>query len=245
MAIRPPGGPGSPIMTGMAQDLPGTAAASEDADGDADGHITPARLQAFSDGVIAIAATLLVLDVRAPAAGAPVWPALGREWPALTAYVTSFLVIGIAWIHHHNLFHHVRRVDRTLLFLNLGMLMVISFLPVPTATLGGHLGGPGAPDAAVLYALSLGAASTWFFLLWNHLCAHPELMPAQARERAVAARRRSLLGPLVYLAAAGLALVSPLASVALDAALVLYFIAGRRSPATRTRWTDAPGRGTP
>jgi uncharacterized membrane protein len=125
----------------------------------AQGDITPARLQAFSDGVFAIAATLLVLNIKAPLAHQAVWSALGDQWAALAAYATSFLIIGVAWVHHHNLFHHVRHVDRTVLFLNLGMLLTISFLPVPTATLGNHLGGGDAVSAAVFYSASLAVTS--------------------------------------------------------------------------------------
>ncbi|MFD0327669.1 TMEM175 family protein [Streptacidiphilus monticola] len=160
-------------------------------------HITPARLSALSDGVIAIAATLLILDLKAPAAGQPVWRTLGHQWPALDTYAVTFLVIGIAWIHHHNLFHQVRQVDRTLLLLNIGMLATISFLPLPTATLGSHLRGIGATSAAVLYALSMTASALWFTLFWNHLCRHPELLHPGAREQARAARRKSFSGPQV------------------------------------------------
>ncbi|RFU39121.1 DUF1211 domain-containing protein, partial [Actinomadura logoneensis] len=171
--------------------------------------ISPGRLQAFSDGVFAIAATLLILDVHRPGRDEPVWSALRHEWPALDSYAVTFLVIGIAWIHHHNLFHRVARVDRTLLFLNLGLLATVSFLPLPTATLGEHLTRPHAADAAVFYTLSMAASSAWFTLFWHHLARHPELMHEAARGTAGRARRRSLLGPVGYLAAALVALASP------------------------------------
>jgi uncharacterized membrane protein len=150
---------------------PVAQAAAQDAVG-----ISPARLGAFSDGILAIAATILILDVRTPASGAPVWSSLQAEWPALAAYASTFLIIGIVWIHHHNLFHQVRAVDRTLLFLNLGMLLTIAFLPLPTATLGDHLGGPDGEAAAVFYGLSMTAASGWFVLFWHHLVRHPQLL---------------------------------------------------------------------
>jgi uncharacterized membrane protein len=201
--------------------------------------ITPARLEAFSDGVIAIAATLLVLDIHAPLTQKPVWSTLGHEWPALAAYAISFLIIGIAWIHHHNLFHQVRHVDRTLLFLNLGMLMTISFLPVPTATLGNHLTSDHAVEAAVFYAASLATASLWFTLLWNHLYAQPHLLHTAARRAVGSSRRHSLLGPVSYLAATLVALLSPVASLVMIGVVVLYFIVGRRAPASLTRWSTS------
>lgn len=195
--------------------------------------VSPARLEAFSDGVLAIAATLLILEVKAPLAGEAVWPALHHEWPAFAAYAVSFLVIGLVWIHHHNLFHQVRRVDRGLLFLNVGMLATVSFLPLPTATLGTHLTGHDAVPAAVFYSLSLLVASFWFTLFWNHLCARPYLLRADGAGQAHDARRRSLLGPAVYAVATLLALVTPVGSVMVEAALILYFIFGARSPAAR------------
>ena len=79
------------------------------------GGISPARLGAYSDGILAIAATILILDARTPASGARVSSSLPAEWPALAAYASTFLTIGIVWSHHHNLFHQVRAVDRTLL----------------------------------------------------------------------------------------------------------------------------------
>ncbi|MEV5573085.1 TMEM175 family protein [Spirillospora sp. NPDC052269] len=196
--------------------------------------ISSGRLQAFSDAVIAIAATLLILDVHRPGRDEPVWSVLRHEWPALDSFAVTFLVIGIAWVHHHNLFHSVVRVDRTLLFLNLGLLGTISFLPLPTATLGEHLTHPHATDAAVFYTLSMAVSSAWFTLFWHHLTRHPELLHEAARGTASRARRQSLLGPVGYLVAALVALVSPIGALALSALIVLYFIVGRRNPASRT-----------
>lgn len=204
------------------------------------GRVNPVRLTAFSDGIFAIAATLLIIDIRVPGSNERVWSALADEWPALVSYVISFLVIGIAWIHHHNLFHHVRHVDRTVLFLNLGMLVTIGFLPLPTAVLGTHLAGSESVPAAVFYAGSLAAVSLWFTLLWNHLYGQPHLVQPDLLDQVRQARRRAVLGPLSYLMAAGLALLSPVGSLGLIAAIVLYYIFGRQSPAARTRWLGPP-----
>ncbi|MBO2448789.1 DUF1211 domain-containing protein [Actinomadura barringtoniae] len=215
----------------MPDDLPATGPAVDAPDE----HISPARLQAFSDGVFAIAATLLVLEVKAPVTGQPVWSTLRHEWAALDAYAVTFLVIGIAWVHHHNLFHQVLKVDRGLLFLNLGLLGTISFLPLPTATLGNHLSGHDAVAAAVFYAVSMAVSSVWFTFFWHHLSAKPHLVRPSARSQTTLRRRQSLLGPLGYLAAAAIAPLSPVGSLAVSAAIVIYFILGRRSPAARTR----------
>lgn len=98
------------------------------------------RVEAFSDGVFAIAITLLILEIKVPeGAGEHLWTALGAQWPSYAAYVVSFLVIGIMWANHHTVFGYVARVDRTLLFLNLLLLLVVAALPWPTALLAEYL----------------------------------------------------------------------------------------------------------
>ena len=103
--------------------------------------VSSGRLEAFSDGVFSIAATLLVLELRVPpdAAGG-LGPALLAEWPSYASYVVSFLTIGIILVNHHALFANVRRVDRRLLFLNLLLLLSVSTIPFPTAIVGRYIG---------------------------------------------------------------------------------------------------------
>lgn len=94
------------------------------------------RVEAFSDGVFAIAITLLVLEIHVdPAAYEHLWRALGNEWPAYLAYVTSFLTVGSVWIAHHNLFTELKYVDPVLLRINLFLLMATAFLPFPTGVM--------------------------------------------------------------------------------------------------------------
>src|SRR3954453_20380785 len=113
------------------------------------------RLETFSDGVFAIAATLLVLEFSVHAAAGP---RLGHEllhlWPSYLAYATSFLTIGIIWMNHHHTGSLMARVDRTFLFLNNVLLMVIAFLPFPTRLVAEHLRGHGARPATLAYAAS-------------------------------------------------------------------------------------------
>jgi uncharacterized membrane protein len=97
--------------------------------------MTTGRLEAFSDGVLAIAITLLVLGIAIPPPDTALGAALLRLWPSYLAYVVSFLVIGAIWINHHAMFRHIVRVDGTLLVLNLLQLMVFAFLPFPTSVL--------------------------------------------------------------------------------------------------------------
>jgi uncharacterized membrane protein len=190
----------------------------------APGLLTTGRVEALSDGIIAIAATLLVLELHVPEPGEDVWTSLAHQLPSLAAYAVSFLTILIFWVNHHALFRAVARVDRTLLFLNGLLLLGISFVSFPTAALGRAL-SDGAHDrsAAVLYALTLAATAACFSGLWLYLRAHPGLLTEAVRPRATAALRRSLVGPLLYLVAAAVALVNAPTSLVLAAVVAGYF----------------------
>jgi uncharacterized membrane protein len=164
-----------------------------------------------------------VLELHVPEPGGDVWGSLAHQLPSLAAYAVSFLTILIFWVNHDALFHAVARVDRTLLFLNWLLLLSVSFISFPTATLGGALEG-GAYDrsAAVLYTLTLAVTAACFSGLWRHLQAHPELLAQTARPRAAAALRRSLVGPVLYLVAAVVALVSAPAALVVAAGVAGY-----------------------
>lgn len=98
------------------------------------------RFEAFSDGVFAIAVTLLVLEIKAPdlsqTTSSEAVTKLFQIFPHFLSYVTSFIVIGVLWINHHALFHFLKRVDRTALTINLFLLMCVAFIPYPTALIG-------------------------------------------------------------------------------------------------------------
>ncbi|PRY60948.1 TMEM175 family protein [Glycomyces artemisiae] len=195
--------------------------------------ISPARLEALSDGVLAIAATLLIIEVHAPESGEPVWASLLESWPALAAYAVSFLVIGIVWVNHHTLFRRVAHANRALLFMNLGLLATIAFLPLPTATIGTHLTGGQAVPAAIFYSLTMMASASWFTVLWGYLARHPHLMHPEARHEAQPAVVRSLMGPLLFGTAALVALVSPVVSLLVCASASAYFVVGHERWAAR------------
>jgi uncharacterized membrane protein len=186
--------------------------------------LTTGRVEALSDGIIAIAATLLVLELHVPEVGEDVWVSLAHQLPSLAAYAVSFLTILIFWVNHHALFHAVARVDRTLLFLNGLLLLGISFVSFPTAALGRALEGAAFDrSAAVLYAVTLAATAACFCGLWLYLRAHPGLLTESARPRAAAALRRSLVGPVLYLVAAVVALASAPVSLVVAAVVAGYF----------------------
>ena len=134
--------------------------------------MTKGRLEAFSDGVFAIAITLLVIELRPPElhAGEPLAQALWQQWPSYLAYLVSFLTIGVLWPNHHWIFEQVALVDGPLLVLNLAWLLWTALLPFPTAVAAQYLGagGEAARTAAALYTgvLALLALTALALLVW-------------------------------------------------------------------------------
>ncbi len=196
---------------------------------------TTARLEAFSDGVLAIAITLLVLEIHVPDVkhNESLAHALADLWPKYATFAVSFLTIGIMWINHHALFDRVTRVDRRLLFLNLLLLLSISFVPFPTAVLGDYVqDATQGHVAAALYGFNMFLVGCGFLALWRHLLAHPELRgPAFGDADVRAGLRRTIVGPVCYAASIAVAFVSAPAALAVFAGLALYFAVGRISRA--------------
>jgi uncharacterized membrane protein len=202
---------------------------------------TTERLEAFSDGVIAIAITLLVLQIAVPDvdSGNSLFAALWDDWPSFVAYTVSFVVIGIMWVSHHSMFERIAAVDRTLLFINLVLLLGIAFLPFPTALLATYVreGGTNASAAAAVYSLTMTIIGFIFTAMWVHLYRHPDLLVAGITpDRLRRSIRRSLVGPLIYAASIGLAYVSAVACFLVYALVALYFA---RGPSSRVLVSEA------
>jgi uncharacterized membrane protein len=131
------------------------------------------RIEAFSDGVIAVAITLLILDVHVPAVQTELLQALLREWPTYLGYVTSFLVITIFWANHHNMFRHIQQVNYALLLINSLFLMCMAFIPFVTALLTQYITSPTEQHtAAIVYGATLllnGILfnSIWWYAVWK------------------------------------------------------------------------------
>ena len=141
------------------------------------------RAEAFSDGVFAIAITLLVLGLRLSGRGALNGQLL-HAWPQYFAYVVSFLTIGIMWMNHHTILGHVQRVNRALLVLNLLLLMGIVVIPFPTALVADNLTNPRAANTAVVtYGLVMIAISCGFAGLWIYVATHAGALGAASRQR--------------------------------------------------------------
>jgi uncharacterized membrane protein len=185
------------------------------------------RLEAFSDGVFAIAITLLVLlfDVPARSEGQSLGHVLVHQWPSYASYVVSFVTVGIIWVNHHTLFRHIARVDRVFLFLNVLFLMTVAFIPYPTAVVARFLRSGDTRAAAVLYGITMTAMAISFNILWQYAARGYRLLAADADRREVAGITRSFWpGAFIYGAATGIAFASATASVILYALIALFYV---------------------
>lgn len=181
------------------------------------------RLEAFSDGVFAIAATLLILNVQA--SGSPLAGELARIWPSYAAYAVSFVTIGIIWVNHHTVMAQIAKVDRTFLMLHVFFLMLIAFIPFPTALLALHIRSEGARAAALSYGATLTLTAILINVLWRYAAHGRRLLRADADARIVAGISRSYLpGPFMYLAAMLVAFINPLASAGLYLAIAVFYV---------------------
>jgi uncharacterized membrane protein len=205
--------------------------------------LTTQRLEAISDGVMAIAATLLVLEIGRVELhdDQSLFDAIVDLWPSFTAYIVSFTVIALIWVAHHSMFERISSVDRPLLFLNLALLLGIGFIPWPTAVLADYIdeGGADASTATALYSLTMTLIGLVFVAMWAHLVRHPE---HTTEEVTTVQLRKSLrlaaVSPLVYGATIGLAFVSPFLCLAVYVMLAAYFA---RGPSARALLSEQAG----
>jgi uncharacterized membrane protein len=184
------------------------------------------RVEAFSDGVFAIAITLLILEVKVPEdAGDNLWSSLGSQWPSYAAYVVTFLIIGVMWVNHHTVFQYIARVDRTLLFLNLILLMGVAALPWPASVVAAYLrDGNAAHVALAVYGLFMVFHALVFQALWWHLTRNGRLFDDRVDvEAARATRARFALGSVAYPITVGLAFVSAPLTLAVHGLLAVYY----------------------
>jgi uncharacterized membrane protein len=187
------------------------------------------RIEAFSDGVFAIAITLLVIEIGVPHTeeGTRLFGALLKQWPSYLGYAISFLQIGVIWANHHNRFRFIVRSDHILLFLNILFLMCVAFIPFPTALLAHYLQGSEAErtTAGAVYAGTLAVTAVFFTLLWVYAAAGYRLVDRDLDPSLLQSMtRRYLFGMVAYLAAFALALVNVAASLILIVVLALLFV---------------------
>ena len=165
------------------------------------------RLEAFSDGVFAIAITLLVLELKVPDLGsAAVSPgalakALWQQWPSYVGLVTSFFTVLIMWVHHHAIMRNVRRTDAWLHFANGCLLLGVTFVPYPTAVLASYLQTPAARMAMAFYAGTFVFMAICFYLLIRAAFRKPLLSPDASDEFIAKTCHEYTFGPPLYLLA--------------------------------------------
>ena len=185
-----------------------------------------ARLETFSDGVFAIAATLLVLEFSVGAyQGANLGNALLHLWPSYLAYVTSFITIGIIWMNHHWCVGTMARVDRTLLFLNTLLLLTVAFLPFPTKLVADYLQKPGEQAAVFAYDATFVVMAVIYNLWWRYASTGRRLIADEVPGARIRAINRAFdPGVPMYVACFVVAIFSPLASVALTFAIAAFYL---------------------
>jgi uncharacterized membrane protein len=190
--------------------------------------VNKGRLEAFSDGVLAVAITLLVLDLHVSASGTDsLAHQLREEWPAFSAYVISFFVIGVIWVNHHALFVMATRVDRALQFYNLLLLFWVSTIPFTTAALADYIKDGDTGDvrmAVLLYGVSNEGMAISFFLILRHLLRR-ELLPrpvppADGRKALI----RFAFGMIVYPVITVVGLFSPVAMYVGYLGTIIYYV---------------------
>jgi len=182
------------------------------------------RLEAFSDGVFAIAITLLILEIKVPHAGHDLWSGLIALWPSYIAFVMSFVVVLIMWVSHHQILGLINRVNYRLLFINGLLLLTVTFVPFPTAVLAEHLATPDAKAAVAFYCATFVVNG----LVWNLLSetiVRTGLVRSDISAATIAeGRRANRLGLIVYVVAALLAFVQPWLGLLLNVSLWALWI---------------------
>jgi uncharacterized membrane protein len=185
---------------------------------------TPSRVEAFSDGVFAIAITLLILELRVPHVDHGLWRGLIALWPSYVAFLLSFAVILIMWVNHHELLRMAEGVTYPFLFANGLLLLTVTFVPFPTAVLAAYLGTPEAKPAVAFYCGTFFMNGLVWNLLFHTIVRSGLLRPDVGAETVENVRRAYWLGSVVYLVATLLALVQPVAGLVINVSLWILWI---------------------
>lgn len=187
------------------------------------------RIEAFSDGVIAIAITLLVLDLRVPTLAAVqehggLLQALSEDWPIYFAFLAGFFAILVMWINHHRMFSAIRRADDTLMILNGLLLLGITVIPFPTKLVAEYLQTDYASVAVAIYAGWSVLLAIFFNLLWRYAAHHQHLFSRRTDLNLVRyISWQYMFGPVFYLVALLVAFVSPALGLLICMGLAIFF----------------------
>lgn len=189
------------------------------------------RLEAFSDGVFAIAITLLILELKVPALGSGginspnLAEGLLKQWPSYLSLTTSFFTILVMWVHHHSIFSHVRKSDAWLHFANGCLLLAVTFVPYPTSVLATYLQTPAAKAAAAFYSSTFIVIAVCFNLLLRAAFRRKLLLPSTTDEYVQQSCRNYMFGPLFYAMAFAGAFFDVRLSLGICTALWIYWAA--------------------
>jgi len=203
--------------------------------------LSTSRVEAFSDGVFAVAITLLVFDIAVPEARSGTLPnALLHEWPSFASYAVSFLTIGIIWVNHHATLSRIEWVDRPFLFINLLLLMTVSFIPFPTNLLSHYIQhGSDARTAAIVYAATMTALSLAFSGIWiyaiNRGLLHTDRIDVTTARSSIP---RFGLGLIIYGASIVVAYFTPVGSLIMFAALAIFYVFDQQTAIGNTSFPE-------
>lgn len=195
------------------------------------------RLETFSDAVIAIAITLLVLEIRVPhiedGSPAELWEELRNLWPNYLGFLISFVTLGVMWANHCAIFRYIARTNHVFTLINLFLLLCIAFIPFPTALMADYLGHPAQEVGLIVYSGIFVVTALAFNLVWFYASSGGRLLDPAADPASVRSiSRRFILGPPAYLLAFVLAFFNATASLVVLIALTITYVIpypGRRS----------------
>lgn len=187
--------------------------------------ISTGRLEAFSDGVIAIIITVMVFDLKITTIPTEqtIWNDLSTLLPKFLSYTLSFLMLSIMWINHHQLFHQIKHADGKLLWLNIHLLFWMSLIPFTTSFIGSN---PFLPHASSVYGMIFFANSMSFTLIRNYVSRKNNLMHESIQnDQMRVVKRKNLTGMALYLTASFMAFISVYSSFAIFMIVpAMYFI---------------------
>jgi uncharacterized membrane protein len=199
-------------------------------------EISTQRLEAFSDGVFAIAITLLILEVKIPGKEALAHSSLKdyliKIWPTYFAYVFSFIILGIYWANHHYIFKLYKRTDHVFNMLNVLFLMTIAFLPFPSAVLGEFiLEEEHRRTATILYSIGIYLPALCWYIIWLYATRGKRLIDQRLKDDFISRlSRQYLLSNGLYLFAILLAFFNPIASICMNVLLTLFYMLPPKRP---------------
>lgn len=184
------------------------------------------RLEAFSDGVFAIAITLLIIEVAVPEGHGPLLDRLVDQWPSYLVYALSFATIGVMWANHHNIFPLIGRCTHGLVVANLALLLVVAFIPFPTKVLGENLRDASFADqrtAALFYNGTFFLMAVAYNAMWQIAAWRNRLIKRGREAQAAAVSRVYWPGSPAYIVAIAVAFWSPIASIGVNTAVMFAY----------------------